>query len=443
MARKSSSKKLPQAASKRGGSVLSLLLAIGLGGLAFLFKDIQVDTSDINSLSTSVVKEVTARSLQYISELRTVLIEKGYIPDSPVGPKVSKYCGAEKFLSIHFVPGFHPICVTRSVADGGGLRVMAFQNGQNNTLVFNVEDNMSSFSKALNENLELEVLPPGSEPQSKYPWALFTSDGTAHITSLTQLLEDEKGLAFVFKGGNYIWPGISVGYTQTVNGIQGHPGGMTMTTLSMEPLVFSLQDFLAPYECDHIRSRSESHLAPAPVSLMDHDAGKANTNWRTSTNYFLRTGDDELLMNIDQRVSDLTRQPISHQEEAQVLRYEESQRYDAHHDYFNNKFYAGNADIMHMTDGGRKNRMITVFWYLSDVEEGGETVFPRAGGYDGHVDFRSCDKGLKVRPGVGKVAVFYSLKPDGQFDDLSLHGACPVIKGVKFAANKWVWNQPR
>lgn len=28
-----------------------------------------------------------------------------------------------------------------------------------------------------------------------------------------------------------------------------------------------------------------------------------------------------------------------------------------------------------------------------------------------------------------KVAMFYSLKPDGQFDDFSLHGACPVITG--------------
>lgn len=28
-----------------------------------------------------------------------------------------------------------------------------------------------------------------------------------------------------------------------------------------------------------------------------------------------------------------------------------------------------------------------------------------------------------------KVAMFYSLRPDGQFDDFSLHGACPVITG--------------
>ena len=26
--------------------------------------------------------------------------------------------------------------------------------------------------------------------------------------------------------------------------------------------------------------------------------------------------------------------------------------------------------------------------------------------------------------------------------ELSLHGGCPVEEGVKWAANKWVWNAP-
>jgi len=40
----------------------------------------------------------------------------------------------------------------------------------------------------------------------------------------------------------------------------------------------------------------------------------------------------------------------------------------------------------------------------------------------------------------GKVIVFYSLKPDGSGDAYSLHSACPVKEGLKWAANKWVWN---
>jgi prolyl 4-hydroxylase len=46
-----------------------------------------------------------------------------------------------------------------------------------------------------------------------------------------------------------------------------------------------------------------------------------------------------------------------------------------------------------------------------------------------------------VKPEKGKVIIFYSMRPDGQTDGYSLHGACPVLNGTKWAANKWVWNE--
>ena len=78
---------------------------------------------------------------------------------------------------------------------------------------------------------------------------------------------------------------------------------------------------------------------------------------------------------------------------------------------------------------------------MIDVEEGGHTVFPR---YNGGREFSysDCSRGIKVKPERGKVIVFYSLKADGELDPESLHGACPVEQGIKWAANKWVWNAP-
>lgn len=55
-------------------------------------------------------------------------------------------------------------------------------------------------------------------------------------------------------------------------------------------------------------------------------------------------------------------------EDIQVLRYEYGQKYDAHFDYF--------SDKVNIARGG--HRMATVLMYLSNVEKGGETVFPSA-----------------------------------------------------------------
>lgn len=51
-----------------------------------------------------------------------------------------------------------------------------------------------------------------------------------------------------------------------------------------------------------------------------------------------------------------------------MLRYEHGQKYDPHYDYF--------ADKVNIARGG--HRLATVLMYLTDVEKGGETVFPNA-----------------------------------------------------------------
>jgi hypothetical protein len=49
-------------------------------------------------------------------------------------------------------------------------------------------------------------------------------------------------------------------------------------------------------------------------------------------------------------------------------------------------------------------RVATMLIYLTDVEEGGETIFPLEGknGLErlNNIDYRSCEKGLKVRAGT-------------------------------------------
>nr|KYP37476.1 Prolyl 4-hydroxylase subunit alpha-1 [Cajanus cajan] len=122
-----------------------------------------------------------------------------------------------------------------------------------------------------------------------------------------------------------------------------------------------------------------------------------------------------------------------HGEGLQVLHYEVGQMYVPHHDYFTDKVNTAN--------GGQ--RIATMLMYLSDVEEGGETVFPRAKGNFSSVpwwnELSECGKkGLSIKPKMGDALLFWSLNPDATYDLSSLHGSCPVIKGNKWSCTKWL-----
>ncbi|KAL3799847.1 hypothetical protein ACHAWO_009968 [Cyclotella atomus] len=77
-----------------------------------------------------------------------------------------------------------------------------------------------------------------------------------------------------------------------------------------------------------------------------------------------------------------------------------------------------------MSSVHQPSRSINVLLYLNDVEEGGETSFPRWFNAE-------TTGGLDVKPEKGKAVLFYMLLPDGNSDDLSQHAALPVIKGEK------------
>lgn len=81
------------------------------------------------------------------------------------------------------------------------------------------------------------------------------------------------------------------------------------------------------------------------------------------------------------------------------------------------------------------NRFATVFLYLNDCPEGGETVFPYSKerivtGIE-REGMKECSEGLAVPPTKLTASMFYSQTPDNRPDPASLHGGCPPAEGVK------------
>jgi prolyl 4-hydroxylase len=370
----------------------------------------------------------------------------------------SDLCSEEKlkeFWHEKRVPGYHIACVE---APDKSLEIKFYKGGTRE--VTTVDMPLPVAWHELQEQFETELSLPKADSM-RQPWAIFSAEGERLVeedaTEETKgmyaaILASNYGIVLVFEGGQFLWPGVDIGFQRTVSLYSIMPTGsvkmedkhrtVTLETLSLIPLVLSVSGFLSDDECDFIQTIAAPTMQYSAVTLMDHDVGRPASDFRTSQTGFLQDVNDKMVRDIDFRTASLTRVPVNHQEHVQVLRYGLDEKYDSHHDFFDPQLYKNDAATQDLIKNGRRNRFATVFWYLSDVEKGGETVFPRFNRRR-EISFTDCSGGLRVKPQKGKVIIFYNMSPNGKVDPYSLHGACPVESGVKWAGNKWIWNAPQ
>lgn len=85
----------------------------------------------------------------------------------------------------------------------------------------------------------------------------------------------------------------------------------------------------------------------------------------------------------------------------------------------------------------------------ADTQEGGETAFPSGKWIDEEKQtagqtFSKCARGgVAAQPRKGNAVLFWDTKPGSvKQDKWSLHTGCPVTKGTKWAAVKWIHARP-
>ncbi|XP_023346532.1 prolyl 4-hydroxylase subunit alpha-2 [Eurytemora carolleeae] len=108
----------------------------------------------------------------------------------------------------------------------------------------------------------------------------------------------------------------------------------------------------------------------------------------------------------------------------QVANYMNGGHYSPHFDYVMKDKAPDHMIYLPYSNQYIGDRLATWMFYLNEVGEGGRTVFPR----------------LKagVKPEAGAAVFWYNLVGSGDADHRTLHGACPVLYGTKWVANKWI-----
>lgn len=211
-------------------------------------------------------------------------------------------------------------------------------------------------------------------------------------------------------------------------------GSIPFQVLSWKPRALYFPNFATAEQCQAIIERAKVNLKPSALALRLGETAESTQGTRTSSGTFVSASEESsgALEFVEKKIAKATMIPRTHGEAFNILRYELGQKYDSHYDVFNPTEY-----------GPQKSQRIASFLlYLSDVEEGGETMFPFENGANmgAGYDYKQCI-GLKVKPRKGDGLLFYSVFPNGTIDQTSLHGSCPVTKGEKWVATKWIRDQ--
>ncbi len=109
--------------------------------------------------------------------------------------------------------------------------------------------------------------------------------------------------------------------------------------------------------------------------LQDSQTGDGKSEWRTSKTVFMNSTlgyHDPVIVKLRNKVAKMFNITPDYVEDINLTYYNTGDRFKHHHDYFDPT--EGDKNIQYLKDSGQ--RMKTIFVYLKNAIEGGETYFP-------------------------------------------------------------------
>ena len=174
--------------------------------------------------------------------------------------------------------------------------------------------------------------------------------------------------------------------------------------LSTEIDLYYLQNFLTDDECTEILSCATVYDRSLTVNGIDDS--------RTSYSCTIDKYSTITLGCITRRIAKILPIDVSNIEPYQVVRYESGQKFDAHYDWGK------------LSKIGDKQRQYTIFAYLNDVPNGGQTVFP--------------ELGLEFAPSRGSALLWRNCDDNKIGLTKNLHQGMPPIDCTKYGLNIWI-----
>lgn len=179
-----------------------------------------------------------------------------------------------------------------------------------------------------------------------------------------------------------------------------------------------IEGFLPPEMCAWLIRRARPQLTPTTTT--DPATGERRVDPRRSNMFaplsLLRL--DLVASLVKARIASALQMPVSHQEIAQVFRYQPGQRFDVHFDFLHPDQPGFFPELARLGQ-----RVATFLIYLNEDFDGGDTDFP--------------DLGWRFKGRTGDALFFWNVDADGQVDTRLSHAGLPPSRGEKWLFSQW------